>query len=44
MTTTKIVKANVLAVDDYPANITALEAVLSDEYNVIPAGGMQRGT
>ncbi len=32
MTTTRIVKPNVLAVDDYPANITALEAVLSGEY------------
>ena len=33
----KLKKANVLAVDDYPANIIALEAVLSGEYNVIPA-------
>lgn len=30
-------KANILAVDDYEANITALEAVLSSDYNVIVA-------
>jgi CheY-like chemotaxis protein len=30
-------KPNVLAVDHYPANLTALEAVLADDYNVILA-------
>jgi CheY-like chemotaxis protein len=30
-------KPNVLAIDDTPANLLALEAVLSDEYNVIRA-------
>ncbi len=37
MTNRPPTKANILAVDDYPANITALEAVLSSDYNVIPA-------
>jgi CheY-like chemotaxis protein len=31
-------KANVLAVDDQPANLLALEAVLDNEHNVIRAG------
>ena len=30
-------KANVLAVDDYPANLIALGAVLNDQYNIIEA-------
>src|SRR5438309_497982 len=28
---------NILAVDDKPANLIAIEAVLGDEYNLIPA-------
>lgn len=36
MTTTSR-KPNILAVDDYPANLTALEAVLSRDYNVLTA-------
>jgi PAS domain S-box-containing protein len=31
----KIRKPNVLAVDDYPANLVALQAVLSDDYNLV---------
>ena len=30
-------KANILAVDDYPANLIALEAVLNSDFNIIPA-------
>src|SRR5690242_16009985 len=31
-------KLDILAVDDKPANLVALEAVLGDEYNLIKAG------
>lgn len=34
-------KANILAVDDYPANLIALQAVLSDDYNLILANSGQ---
>jgi CheY-like chemotaxis protein len=33
----KMSKPNVLAVDDTPANLLSLEAVLGDDYNVLPA-------
>jgi CheY-like chemotaxis protein len=36
-------KPNVLAIDDTPANLLALEAVLSDEYNVIRASSGAEG-
>jgi CheY-like chemotaxis protein len=34
-------KANILAVDDYPANLIALEAVLSSEFSLVTAGSGQ---
>ena len=35
-------KSTVLAVDDMPANLFALEAVLGDDYDVVRAGSGAR--